>query len=73
MGGVPASMLLGEAAEAAPASGFTFVQISDSHIGFNKAPQPAHLDRRPPPGRLTLWDEATGWLVSFRDLRGRAP
>ena len=36
-GGIPTSRLLG-----APATGdgFTFVQISDSHIGFNKPANP---------------------------------
>jgi Icc protein len=34
-GGVPTSMALGEAKRDSP-SDFTFVQISDSHIGFNK-------------------------------------
>jgi 3',5'-cyclic AMP phosphodiesterase CpdA len=42
--GVPKSVgLLGEAA-AAQASGFTFLQISDSHIGFNKPANPHALD-----------------------------
>jgi 3',5'-cyclic-AMP phosphodiesterase len=39
-GGVPTSKLFAAAAtdsKAAPASSFSFVQISDSHIGFNKA------------------------------------
>ncbi len=36
-GGVPRSRLLGNAADAAEAS-FSFVQISDSHIGFAKDP-----------------------------------
>jgi 3',5'-cyclic-AMP phosphodiesterase len=41
-GGVPRSSLLGGAAWAADstAENFSFVQISDSHIGFNKAPNP---------------------------------
>ena len=34
-GGVPTSALIGSA-QAAP-SGFSFVQISDSHIGFDEA------------------------------------
>ena len=42
-GGVPASNLIG-AAEAATAS-FSFVQISDSHIGFNKPPIPIRARR----------------------------
>lgn len=37
-GGVPRSALLGEPAEAATATGLSFVQISDSHIGFAHAP-----------------------------------
>jgi len=39
-GGVPTSKLLG--ADAKPSKDdFTFVQISDSHIGFNKPANPA--------------------------------
>ena len=39
-GGVPRPLGLGEAFAAPPADGFTFVQISDSHIGFNKEANP---------------------------------
>jgi 3',5'-cyclic AMP phosphodiesterase CpdA len=39
-GGVPRALSLGEALAATPADGFTFVQISDSHIGFNKEANP---------------------------------
>ena len=38
-GGVLGSSLLGEA-QARPAKGFSFVQVSDSHIGFDKAANP---------------------------------
>jgi len=38
-GGVPASRLIGSA-QAAPETGFSFVQISDSHIGFSKPANP---------------------------------
>jgi 3',5'-cyclic AMP phosphodiesterase CpdA len=42
-GGVPHSMgLIGEAAAAEP-GGFTFLQMSDSHIGFDKAANPDTL------------------------------
>ena len=42
-GGVPHSVgLIGEAAAAAPA-GFTFMQMSDSHIGFDKKANPDAL------------------------------
>lgn len=36
-GGVPSSRLLGALKDQPAGSGLTFVQISDSHIGFNKA------------------------------------
>src|SRR5712672_2844024 len=43
-GGVPRSSVLGiSEAKAQPASGFTFLQISDSHIGFKHAPNPNPL------------------------------
>ena len=57
-GGVPRSVLIGEA-EAAE-GGFSFVQISDSHIGFSKAP---NTDT---PGTLR---EA---IVRVRALKGNA-
>jgi len=41
-GGVPASRLIGSA-QAAPETGFSFVQISDSHIGFSKPANPDAL------------------------------
>ena len=45
-GGVPKSLSLLDSAEAAQAmqSGFTFLQISDSHIGFNKPANPHAVD-----------------------------
>src|SRR5258706_8276994 len=43
-GGVPRSSVLGiSEAMAQAASGFTFLQISDSHIGFKQAPNPNPL------------------------------
>ena len=43
-GGVPHALgLIGEAAAAEPASGFTFLQMSDSHIGFDKKANPDTL------------------------------
>ncbi len=44
-GGVPRSLgLLGDAIAAEPrASGFTFLQISDSHVGFDKPANPNAL------------------------------
>ena len=45
-GGVPKSLSLLDDAEAAAAatSGFTFMQISDSHVGFDKPANPHALD-----------------------------
>ena len=37
-GGIPTARLLGQEPKKAGPNDFTFVQISDSHIGFNKAP-----------------------------------
>src|SRR3984957_15031995 len=37
-GGLPSSHLLGAEEDKTKAADFTFVQISDSHIGFNKPP-----------------------------------
>jgi hypothetical protein len=42
-GGVPSSSMLGISQANAAASGFTFLQISDSHIGFNKPANPNPL------------------------------
>src|SRR5277367_2499083 len=43
-GGVPHSVgLIGEAAAAEPSAGFTFLQMSDSHIGFDKKANPDAL------------------------------
>ena len=39
-GGVPSSQLLGAPKDKSKAADFTFVQISDSHIGFNKPANP---------------------------------
>ena len=39
-GGIPRAMNLGGAALAAPAGGFSFVQVSDTHIGFKAEANP---------------------------------
>lgn len=43
-GGVPKSLALLDRAEAAEMSGFTFLQISDSHVGFDKPANPHAVD-----------------------------
>src|ERR1700728_4957853 len=43
-GGVPHSIgLIGEAVAAEPTTGFTFLQMSDSHVGFGKKANPDAL------------------------------
>ncbi|HEX5509691.1 MAG TPA: metallophosphoesterase [Pseudolabrys sp.] len=56
-GGVPSALGLMDGAMAASASGFTFVQISDSHIGFDKAANPD--------ARVTL-QEAIGHVKALK-------
>ncbi|MBO0734717.1 MAG: metallophosphoesterase, partial [Methylocapsa sp.] len=55
-GGVPHSLGLAGEASAKEAQGFTFVQISDSHIGFNK---PAN------PGVAGTLEQAIGRIGTF--------
>ena len=43
-GGVPRSLSFLDSAEAAEAGGFTFLQISDSHVGFDKPANPHAVD-----------------------------
>jgi 3',5'-cyclic AMP phosphodiesterase CpdA len=43
-GGIPKSLALLDRAEAAGMPGFTFLQISDSHVGFDKAANPHAVD-----------------------------
>ena len=54
-GGVPMSSIIGSA-QAAESSGFTFMQISDSHVGFDK---PAN------PNALSTLQEAIGKVVAM--------
>ena len=42
-GGVPRSLGMVDSAQAAEAAGLTFLQISDSHIGFDKPANPNAL------------------------------
>lgn len=42
-GGVPRSIDMAQAATSAPSTGFSFLQISDSHVGFSKPANPNAL------------------------------
>jgi 3',5'-cyclic AMP phosphodiesterase CpdA len=68
-GGVPKSVgLLGEAA-AAQASGFTFLQISDSHIGFNKPANPDALGTlREAIGKVKAVDTKPAFMIHTGDI-----
>lgn len=72
-GGVPVSLgLLGEAeaaTAAAAANGFTFLQISDSHIGFDKAANPHALDTfREAVGKIGTLPARPAFLIHTGDI-----
>jgi 3',5'-cyclic AMP phosphodiesterase CpdA len=70
-GGVPRSMLLGDAVEAAemPATDLAFVQISDSHIGFNKAANPdATATFKELLGRIAAMSPRPAFMVHTGDV-----
>ena len=55
-GGVPRSLRVGEEAEAGEMRGFTFGQISDSHIGFKAGAHPSAQD---------TWVDAVGRMAAL--------
>ena len=70
-GGVPTSLgLLGEAkAAGALASGFTFLQISDSHIGFEKAANPHAIDTlKEAMGKIQALPHKPSFLIHTGDI-----
>jgi 3',5'-cyclic-AMP phosphodiesterase len=68
-GGVPKSVgLLGDAFAAVPA-GFTFLQISDSHIGFNKPANPDALGTlREAIGKVKAVKSRPGFMIHTGDI-----
>jgi 3',5'-cyclic AMP phosphodiesterase CpdA len=68
-GGVPASRVFGEPAPSGHQSDFSFVQISDSHIGFNK---PANTDvtatLRTALGKIDVATVSPDFLIHTGDL-----
>src|SRR5260370_589056 len=64
-GGIPKSSLMGSAQAAQ--SGFTFLQISDSHVGFDKAANPNALGTLQE-GMGKLGAEQLAWLAD--DVKG---
>jgi len=68
-GGIPRSFGLDGAAQAATASGFSFVQISDSHIGFNKPANPdVGATLREAIGRINAMPVAPAFVVHTGDI-----
>jgi 3',5'-cyclic AMP phosphodiesterase CpdA len=70
-GGVPKSLSLLDSAEAAKASAgaFTFLQISDSHIGFNKPANPHALDTlKEAVGRITTLPVKPSFMLHTGDI-----
>ncbi|MFT3731091.1 MAG: metallophosphoesterase [Hyphomicrobium sp.] len=70
-GGVPKSLSLLDKAEAAEAakSGFTFLQISDSHVGFNKPANPHAIDTlKEAVGRIDALPAKPAFLLHTGDI-----
>ncbi|CAD5249575.1 Metallophosphoesterase [Bosea sp. 62] len=69
-GGVPVSPgLLGEANAAEAAAGFTFLQISDSHVGFDKAANPHAIDTlQEAIGRVRALPEKPSFMIHTGDI-----
>ncbi|RUW20075.1 metallophosphoesterase [Mesorhizobium sp. M4B.F.Ca.ET.215.01.1.1] len=70
-GGVPVSLNLLGAAQAAEAmaTGFTFLQISDSHIGFDKAANPHAIDTlKEAMGKIQALPQKPAFLIHTGDI-----
>jgi len=70
-GGVPTSLNLLGAAQAAEAmaTGFTFLQISDSHIGFDKAANPHAIDTlKEAMGKIQAMPQKPSFMIHTGDI-----
>ena len=68
-GGTLSSRLLGQAPAAAQKGDFTFVQVSDSHIGFSKEPnKDVTATLRHAVGRINALPQAPAFVVHTGDL-----
>lgn len=71
VGGVPKSLALLDAAEAATAAqtSFTFLQISDSHIGFDKAANPHAIDTlKEAIGKVKAMPQKPAFMIHTGDI-----
>jgi 3',5'-cyclic AMP phosphodiesterase CpdA len=68
--GVPKSVgLLGEADAATTSKGFTFLQISDSHVGFDKAANPKALETlQEAIGKVKALPEKPAFMIHTGDI-----
>jgi len=70
-GGVPTSRAFGEGARGGGQSDFSFVQISDSHIGFNKPANPDVLGTlQTAIININNLERAPDFLIHTGDVRG---
>jgi 3',5'-cyclic AMP phosphodiesterase CpdA len=70
-GGIPVSLNLLGAAQAAEAmaTGFTFLQISDSHIGFDKAANPHAIDTlKEAMGKIQALPQKPAFMIHTGDI-----
>ncbi|MFG1300875.1 metallophosphoesterase [Xanthobacter sp. V3C-3] len=68
-GGLPSGMGLGSALAAEPSKAFTFLQISDSHVGFDKAANPDALGTlREAVARIRALKEKPAFIIHTGDI-----
>ena len=69
VGGVPASRLLAPGAAQAASTGFSFIQISDSHIGFSKPANPdATATLKVAIDRIAAMKELPAFMIHTGDI-----
>lgn len=68
-GGVASSRMLGKAAAANPAASFTFLQLSDSHVGFAKPANPdARATYRDAVAKVIAMPEKPDFIIHTGDI-----
>jgi len=68
-GGLPSGLGLGSALAAEPAKAFTFLQISDSHVGFDKPANPDALSTlREAVARIRTLKEKPAFMIHTGDI-----
>ena len=68
-GGLPSAMLLDQAAAATPVKAFSFMQVSDSHIGFKKPANPdASVTFREAVARIRAMPDKPDFIIHTGDI-----